>query len=88
MSKLSKFEKLKKRVETLQNELSEAKGKLASTKQTAREEFGTDDSDKLKALLNKNIVKIKKLESSIESLSNELEEKLEEIEKEREANVV
>lgn len=81
--KTKEFERLKKRVNDLNMELSEAKGKLASTKQNAKEEFGTDKVEELKSKRDQIQARIEKLESKIDQASDELEEKLEEIEREQ-----
>lgn len=75
-----KFEKLKNDLETKSSELSEAKGKLNALLQSAKEEFGTDDLDKLKEIEEDYAQQKDKLENEKEELEEKIEELLSEIE--------
>lgn len=77
-----KFEKLKSNLESKNNDLAEAKGKLNALLQSAKEEFGTDDLDKLKEIEEDYAQQKDKLENDKEELEEKIEELLSEIESE------
>lgn len=75
-----KFEELKSLVEEKKNELAEARGKLESTKQAAKDEFETDDIKELEKLKESYEKKKKKLEKRLTELEEEIENLLNQME--------
>ena len=82
MIKIKNFDTLKKEVDKKSSELAEAKGKLSAILKSAKDEFGTDDIDKLSEKEKELRKKKEELEEKREELENEINELLEEIEEE------
>jgi len=75
----TKFERLKKAVETKKSELSEAKGQLSVIQKKAKEVFGTDDVKELTAMKENMEKEQDQIKSKIQKLEKKLENVLEDM---------
>ena len=79
MQNKDKFDQLKKKLQEKNNELSEAKGQLNALLESAKEEFGTDDLEELKQIMNDLKEECEELKDKKKKLENKIEELLEKI---------
>lgn len=79
-SEVRRFESTKKKIKQFELQISETKGAVKAAETEAMKKFGTKDPEELQAMLEKKEIRKEKINKKLTKLSEQLQDKLEEIE--------